>query len=303
MANGGSLGSTISETLKSHLQIHPMGLQNAIRLYFGYAVSPIVKLLLPSRFRGVGHWIPGRANLKVHVSGILANVRPRTADLSIFALVVEPRTATWFTVSEGDVVVDIGAHIGRYTLMAARYASKVIAVEPEPSNYSLLKANIELNGFSNVIVLPIALSSNRATEKFYLATQGDTARSSLEEGWSTKKGFSPNQNAIEVESETLDNLIARLDVTAIDLLKIDVEGHEVAVLKGASKALKKTRKLILEVSRGNERICECVLREAEFNLVAVEESRETSNWLLFNRKFVEPHHPTNFYDREWMWRY
>lgn len=277
----------IRETLKSHLQVHPIGVRNTLRLYFGYAASPIAKLLLPNRFRGVGYWIPGGANLKVHVNGVLANVRPRSADLSIFALVVEPRTAAWFAASEGDVVVDIGAHIGRYTLMAARHASKVIAVEPEPSNYSILRANIELNGFSNVLTLPLALSNNRGIQKFYLATQGDTARSSLEKGWSTKGRFSPNQKAIEVESETLDALIARLDLTVIDLLKIDVEGHEVAVLKAASKALERTRKLILEVSRGNERICEFMLREAKFDLVGLEESSETSNWLLFNRKFVE----------------
>jgi FkbM family methyltransferase len=277
----------IREALRSHLQVHPIGVRNALRLYFSYAVSPIAKLLLPSRFRGVGYFIPGGANLRVHVNGVLAEVRPRTADLSIFALVLEPRTATWFKVGAGDIVVDVGAHIGRYTLMAARSATKVIALEPEPSNCSLLKANIELNGFSNVLVLPIALSNNRATQKFYLAAQGDTARSSLEQAWSTKRGFLRNQKTIEVESETLDGLMADLGLTTIDLLKIDVEGHELAVLKGASKALHRTRKLILEVSRGNERDCESLFREAEFSLVALEESGETSNWFLLNEKFVE----------------
>jgi FkbM family methyltransferase len=288
VAFGKSLGSVIHETLKSHLQVRPIGVRNAMRLYLGYVASPIAKLLLPTRFRGVGYWIPGSANLRVYVSGVLANVRPRTADFSIFALVVEPRTATWFTVNRGDIVFDIGAHIGRYTLMAAKHASKVIAVEPEPSNYSLLKANIDLNGFSNVLVLPLALSSSRATQRFYLATQGDTARSSLEQEWSTKRGRQQNQKAIEVESETLDNLVADLNLTVIDLLKIDVEGHEVSVLEGASEALNKTRKIILEVSRGNEGICRILLREAGFDLVALEESDETSNWLLFNRKLGQP---------------
>jgi FkbM family methyltransferase len=266
-------------------------MRNALRLYFGYAVSPLAKLLFPSKFRGVGYLIPGSSTLTVCVSGVLANVRPHTADLGIFALVLEPQTASWFKVSSGDVVVDIGAHIGRYTLMAARYASKVIAVEPEPSNYLLLKANIDLNRFSNVLTLPIALSSNRGPRKFYLAAGGDTARSSLEHEWSTKMGFIPKQKALEVESETLDSLMARLDIADIDLLKIDVEGHEAAVLEGGSKSLSRTRKLILEVSRGNEKICETLLREAEFDLVAVEKSIETSNWFLFNKKSVESLNP------------
>ena len=283
------------EALKSHLQVRPIGVRNALRLYFGYAASPFAKLLLPSWFKGVGYLIPGSSTLKVQVNGILANVRPRTADLSIFALVLEPRTATWFKVNPGDTVVDVGAHIGRYTLMAAKFALKVIALEPEPSNYSLLQANIELNRFSNVLALPIALSSNRATQRFYLAAQGDTARSSLEQGWSTKMGFTPSRKSMEVESETLDNLIAHLDLATIDLLKIDVEGHEVAVLSGASKALNRTRRLIIEVSRGNERPCEFLLRDAEFNLVAREESNETSNWFLLNSKFTEsPNRPTTF---------
>jgi FkbM family methyltransferase len=275
------------DTLKSHLQIHPIGVRNAIRLYFGYAASLIVRLFLPSQFKGVGYLIPGKTNLKVHVWGVLAHVRPRTADLSIFALVLEPQTSRWFKVSPGSVVIDVGAHIGRYTLMAARYASKVVSIEPEPSNFSLLKANIELNGFANVVALPVALSNSRGTQKFYLAAEGDTATSSLEHGWAKRIGFSPEQRVREVESETLDDIVARLDLTAIDLLKIDVEGHEMAVLQGALRALNKTRKLVLEVSRGNERDCEFLLRETGFNIVAVEESEKFSNWLLSKGRFGE----------------
>jgi FkbM family methyltransferase len=277
----------IVDSLKSHFQVCPIGLQNALRLYFGYVTSLIVKLLAPSRFRGVGYFIPGKGNLRVHVSGVLANVRPHTADLSIFALAVEPQTATWFKVDAGDVVVDVGAHIGRYTLMAARYASKVVTIEPEPSNFSLLKDNIQLNGFSNIVAFPIALSKSRGTRSFYLATGGDTATSSLEQGWSKKRGLSPDEKIIEVEIETLDNLIAHMDLRVIDLLKVDVESHEASVLQGATNTLSKTRKLILEVSVGNERTCESLLRDAGFSLVALEELGESSNWFLFNEKYVE----------------
>ncbi len=101
----------------------------------------------------------------------------------MFALVLEPQTAAWFKVQPGSTFVDIGAHIGRYTLMAARYASKVIAIEPEPSNFSLLRENVALNGFSNVVTLQPALSMDQRRSQFYVARIGDTATSSLNPEW------------------------------------------------------------------------------------------------------------------------
>src|SRR5438445_13762141 len=150
----------ILSALNAYLQVRPIGVRNAIRLYISYQVSVLLYLLAPARFRSVGYLIPGRSKLTVTIGGVHANVRPGTTDLAIFATAHEPRTSSWFRVKPGDVVVDVGAHIGRYTLMAARYASRVVAVEPEPSNFFALLSNIRFNSYSNVTALCVALSSH-----------------------------------------------------------------------------------------------------------------------------------------------
>ncbi len=279
----GAYGSSVRSAFKSYLLVHPVGMRNAVRLYAGYVLSLLMKLLVPSRFKSVGYLIPGRSELTVSVAGILASIRPHTVDLGMLATSLEPQTRTWFQVKPGDIVADVGAHIGSYTLMAAKYALKVIAVEPEPSNFSMLRSNIRLNGFSNVVALRLSLSRNRGRMRFYLANEGDTATSSLEQDWKTRPGIAKSRKVLEVESETLDGLSDSLDLQLIDWLKIDVEGHEVAVLQGASKTLRRTRRIIMEVSDGNEKICESLLRDAGFIVVATERmSLEQSNWLVVN---------------------
>ncbi len=274
---------SILNAFKSYLQVRPVGIRNAVRLYASYGISPLVKFLAPNRFRSVGYLIPGRSKLTVSIAGILAKIRPRTSDLDAFALVLEPQTAAWFKVERGNVFVDIGAHIGRYTLMAARHASKVIAVEPEPSNFLLLEENIALNGFSNVITLQAALSRDQGSYRFYVARRGDTATSSLEPEW--RLHIPGHRKAIQVSGETLDSLIDSLGLQIIDWLKIDVEGHEVSVLEGGRSALAKTRRLILEVAQSNEKACKDIARKAGLNLVSVEREMGTrvSSWLLVRK--------------------
>jgi len=215
----------------------------------------------------------------------MANIRPGTSDLGVFATVLEPRTAAWFRVDYGDVVVDVGAHIGRYTLAAARKASIVIAVEPVPSNFSILKTNVALNRFKNVIPLSIAMSDREGESLLYLSQEGDTATSSLEPTWSERLRRTSGDKLLDVRCETLDKLVEGLNLEVIHWLKIDVEGHEVPVLEGAELTLKRTRNLILEVTAGNEQLCMRATRRAGLNLVKTETQRGSlvSNWLLKRR--------------------
>src|SRR5437879_13461691 len=87
----------------SYLQVRPIGVRNAIRLYISYQVSILLYLLAPARFRSVGYLIPGHSKLTVTIGGLHANVRPGTTDLAIFATAHEPRTTSWFEVQRVDV--------------------------------------------------------------------------------------------------------------------------------------------------------------------------------------------------------
>src|SRR5438132_1369419 len=148
-------------SIRAFFRVHPRTFRDGIRLYAAYALSVLLQIFVPSRFGSVGRCVPGRSNLGVSVDRVHFDVRPRTNDLDLISGKYEPLTAEWFQVGIGDVVVDAGAHIGLYTLRAATKAATVVAVEPDPSNRSLLERNIRLNGFSNIIVVPKALSSLR----------------------------------------------------------------------------------------------------------------------------------------------
>src|SRR3989441_179951 len=150
----------------------PVGLPQfdvLVSLYGAHGVSILLRILTRSRSGSVGFWVRGNTNLGVSVDGVRFDVRPRTNDLDLISSKHEPLVTRSFQVAAGDVVVDVGAHIGRYALRAAARASKVIAVEPDPSNFSLLERNVRLNGFSNVDLVPQALSSRGGIQALWLA--------------------------------------------------------------------------------------------------------------------------------------
>lgn len=142
---------------------------------------------------------------------------------------------------KGMNVVDIGAHIGVYTILAAEKVGKngkVIAIEPEPKNYEQLVKNIKLNNFKNVIPKNIALSNHENVEKLYLDFY--TTSHSL-----IKKENNPY---MKVRVTTLDNLLEEIGLDKVDFLKIDTEGVELKILKGAEKTLKKNPKIKMAIA-------------------------------------------------------
>ncbi len=129
----------------------------------------------------------------------------------------------------GDTVVDAGAFIGRHTLAYARDVGprgRVIAVEPHPENFRLLQRNVRANGYQNVTCVPCALSN--FTGQSRLAYDRETSTSAL---------ATAGSRTVSVRVRTLDDLLAECQVSRVDLMKIDVEGAEVDVLRGAKKTL------------------------------------------------------------------
>ena len=140
------------------------------------------------------------------------------------------------------IVVDVGANIGWYTLLAAKTVGvngKVIAFEPAPENYRLLKKSIKINNFNNVIAYRLCVSNISGTNKLYLGTQNLGGHS-----LKTKSG----NNSIDVKTTTLDTTLKELHVENVDLLKIDVEGAEPEVIEGCLHYLsnRKIKNIFLE---------------------------------------------------------
>jgi len=137
------------------------------------------------------------------------------------------------SITKGMNVIDIGANIGVYTVLVAEKVGnigKVIAVEPEPENYKQLLENIKLNNLQNVTPINIALTDHEGSEKLYLSASGSGGHSLI---------IPENKNSYtSVQVETLDKLLKELDIRKIDIMKIDTEGAEIPILKGAEKTLR-----------------------------------------------------------------
>ena len=148
-----------------------------------------------------------------------------------------------FRPKEGDTVVDIGAHMGRYTITSSKSvgaSGKVIAVEAHPYNFKILEHNLRLNELKNVSALNWAVYSKKARLKLYLPDEdlGYTMHHSLMTNYLASKYSKEIEGRyIEVEADTLDNLLKIRGVTEVNWIKIDVEGAEYEVLRGAKEIL------------------------------------------------------------------
>ena len=134
-------------------------------------------------------------------------------------------------------VLDVGANIGISTLAFAHIASKgrVIAFEPSSRNFTLLLSNIEANGLTNVSAVKAALSNVEST-----VTLLEDPEFMAGNRMNAEAGASSGESE-DVEAVTLDAEVSRHRLQRIDLIKIDVEGHERQVLEGASSTLEKFR--------------------------------------------------------------
>ncbi len=142
-------------------------------------------------------------------------------------------------IKEGDIVIDVGANIGYYTLIFAQLVGKtgkVFAFEPEPKNFEILKKNIEINNYDNVTAEQKIISDKCEKMKLFVSDSGIVGHRIQKMG-----NF---ENFIEVESVTLDDYMKKLNLDKkVDFIKIDVEGAEPKVLDGAKTILKENVKL------------------------------------------------------------
>jgi len=142
-------------------------------------------------------------------------------------------------VKQGDVVVDVGAHVGTFDDDALRRgASKVILVEPDPVNVECIRRNFAKEiAEGRVIVVPEGAWSSRSTLEFSqgVANSGTGSFVLRETGSST----------IKVPVRPLDEILAELGIDRIDYMKMDIEGAEREALKGARGTLAKSRPVIM----------------------------------------------------------
>jgi FkbM family methyltransferase len=135
-------------------------------------------------------------------------------------------------VRPGDVVVDVGANIGYYTLLFARCVGpqgRVYAFEPDPTNFDLLQRNIQRNGYTNVTLVRKAVAAQSGTLRLYLCedNKGDHRTYDSHDG----------RPSVEIEAVSLDDYFAGYR-GAIALIKMDIQGAEEGALRGMGRVLR-----------------------------------------------------------------
>ena len=156
----------------------------------------------------------------------------------------EPETVALFErfLRPGMVALDIGGHIGQYTLVASKLvgpSGQVHSFEPDPETFAWLERNCRLNALANVRTNRIALSESAGTQTFYFATTHDIGSNSLAEplNFSGRKA--------DVQCLPLDAYLRERGVSRVHLVKMDVEGAEMAVLAGGEQLFSSPERPIL----------------------------------------------------------
>jgi FkbM family methyltransferase len=162
---------------------------------------------------------------------------------SFFTLSSEYEKYLWnyFKPAGGDVFVDVGAHIGKYALQVARIVGdegRVIALEPHLGNFRALLKGIQLNGFRNITALNVAAWDRECKLQLFVGDASTYHSAKIDRGL----GY------IDVQAQTIDQIIAKLRIKHVDWIKIDVEEAEIEVLRGLRKTLSTyAPRLIVEV--------------------------------------------------------
>jgi FkbM family methyltransferase len=153
-----------------------------------------------------------------------------------------------FRPQAGQYVVDVGCQQGTYTALAALLvgaSGKVIAIEAMPENIRLLRKNILQNQLSQVIPVNIAAADSTGEARFGVFKFGIGGSLTMRP---------PESREISVPVDTLDNILAHLGISRVDLIKIDVEGACLKVLLGAARILAEKPRLVMEVEGGEAEI-------------------------------------------------
>jgi FkbM family methyltransferase len=177
--------------------------------------------LLTSRTNVLGHNMYLDPNDKVVSPTLLHNGCFEPLETELVMRVVRP----------GDVVLDLGANIGYYTLLFARLVGergKVIAFEPDPNNFKLLHKNVCANGYQNVILLNKAVADTQGTVQLFLSEDNKGDHRLYDSG--------DNRSSIFVETITIDEAISNI-TDRVDLIKMDIQGSEPRPLRGMCQTL------------------------------------------------------------------
>lgn len=171
-------------------------------------------------------------------------------------------------------IIDLGANEGFYTLKAKEMSpkAKIIAVEPNPSAFKILRRNIETNKLNNVILLNKAVTSKNRKIPFEIV-KGQTSIGGLKVYKKYRKRGELKK--IIVDSITLERLCKAHKVKQIDLLKMDVEGSELDIVRSSRNILNNVKKAVIEYHRAQktEKPVKHIMLQNDFRIVLIDRNK------------------------------
>jgi len=145
-----------------------------------------------------------------------------------------------FEINDNDVIIDVGAHIGCFTIEAAKKATKgkIIALEPSKKSYNILKENIKINNFQNIITENLGIWKKTDKISLYLNENNSIVNNI----------FKKTSQIEEIDVISLSSCLKKYNIEKIDFLKMDCEGAEFEIILGLTdETLKKIKKISMEV--------------------------------------------------------
>jgi len=181
--------------------------------------------------------------------GIKIKLRNKSTDLQAFTNVWinEEYKKQDFIIHDNNCVIDIGGHIGLFTIFASQFCKngRIITFEPVNENFKILKDNIKINKINNVKIFNKAVSGKNGMVTMYYDNKDHAAHSLIHQ----------QNKEIKIESITLEKIFEMENIKICDYLKLDCEGSEFMILENLStNYFQKIKKILLEYHLFNDEI-------------------------------------------------
>ena len=220
----------------------------AVRAWIRYSPLTLGKTWLWEKFRWRDKEFVCKTKFGMQVTG---NTHDQIQRYLYYFGIWEPNITHWISSSlkAGDCFIDVGANIGYYSLLASKLvgeSGKVVAVEAAPWIHAMLNKQIELNRLRNVRTVSAAAAETRGVLKIFAGAADNIGSTTT-----VSSRLSSEKPAAEVKAFPLSEILTEDEVKRTRIIKIDVEGAELSVLRGLAPVLSRLRpdcEILMEVS-------------------------------------------------------
>jgi len=231
----------------------------------------------PVRFRHATKWLLSPIMLRIRSGPLEGRKWKASSGIRFIKGTYEPKNvqAIQNTVREDDVAYDVGAHVGYFSVLMGDIVGsdgKVIAFEPRGLNLGYLQKHVSVNHCENIQIVSKALGDHSGHAKLETRTGSGT-------------GYVSDTGDEEIEITSIDELVDSGTLPPPTFLKIDVEGGEMAVLRGAKNVIAKQRPRMILATHGDAIDAECraLLQEWNYNLQDIDHESGTKEMIVTPR--------------------